>query len=439
MVRPGGRAGGLRRVVVLAGRGSRVGQGHQGRHEARLGQNRWVDPVGNPWSSARVACVWLVASARSDSVWMSRSACAPARASRMSYERANSRCWAPSCRSRSSRRRSASPVSTMRTRSALHGELGEHLGLQPFILQGEPDRGTDRTLQVGQRSGVGDDRDPTAVPNQHGEHPSGCVAPARRPAGRRHPHSAGRQAAGRRSEARDHRRLGERRLRKPGGGAWPRLVADPGDGAALDPNADGGPHQPGGEQDHRRAAHDEDGAEGRVGWILPRYPLSAVMYAMVPAASEADGDRQQRASSRPRVPAPPGADGCQRRRGSRGEPAATSIPYARSGSERSRKRLSMQLAQQLGSKKGSRKRARPRVASGLQVDGDRHGTHHRSPQLVALRIGQSQVSSSGKVNPAASMARLRTSGGPCPSRPTAARTRPDQRARPDCRSALPCG
>jgi hypothetical protein len=47
-------------------------------------------------------------------------------------------------------------------------QLGERLGLQPLVLQRQPDGGAELALQVGQRRGVGDDRDPAAVANQRG-------------------------------------------------------------------------------------------------------------------------------------------------------------------------------------------------------------------------------------------------------------------------------
>ena len=105
-------------------------------------------------------------------------------------------------------------------------EVGEHLGLQPFILQGEPDGGADLALQVGQRCGMGDDRDPTAVPNQDGDRPSGSGdGLGDRPA------VGIDMALGVRQPVGDPKLgiadgSGERRLEQnPGGGAWPRLVA----------------------------------------------------------------------------------------------------------------------------------------------------------------------------------------------------------------------
>ena len=67
-----------------------------------------------------------------------------ARSSRSASESATSRCCAPSWRSRSSRRRSASPASTMRAREARSSlELRARLGLQPLVLEREPRGGGD--------------------------------------------------------------------------------------------------------------------------------------------------------------------------------------------------------------------------------------------------------------------------------------------------------
>ena len=57
-------------------------------------------------------------------------------------ESATSRCWAPSCRSRSSRRRSASPAATMRCARRLHlGQPGLRLRQQPLVLERDRRRG----------------------------------------------------------------------------------------------------------------------------------------------------------------------------------------------------------------------------------------------------------------------------------------------------------
>ena len=60
------------------------------------------------------------------------------RSSRSASDRPTRRCWAPSCRSRSSRRRSSSPVTDdARTGRPQVGQLGQRLGLQPLVLQAE--------------------------------------------------------------------------------------------------------------------------------------------------------------------------------------------------------------------------------------------------------------------------------------------------------------
>ena len=46
-----------------------------------------------------------------------------------------------------------------RARHAQIVELGQHLGLQPFVLEREPDGGADLALELGDRRGVRDERD----------------------------------------------------------------------------------------------------------------------------------------------------------------------------------------------------------------------------------------------------------------------------------------
>ena len=131
-------------------------------------------------------------------------------------------------------------------------ELGERLGLQPFVLQRQPDGGAELTLQVGQRRGVGDNRDPAAVANQGGDRAAGCGDRlGDRPAGGVHIVLGVGQPVGD-LELGIADGLGECRLQRPGWGRLAQAGRDPGDGAALDPGADRGPHQPGGEQDAPR-------------------------------------------------------------------------------------------------------------------------------------------------------------------------------------------
>ena len=54
-------------------------------------------------------------------------------------------------------------------------ELRERLGLQPLVLQRQPDGGAELTLQVGEGCGVGDDRDPAAVADQRGDRAPGAA------------------------------------------------------------------------------------------------------------------------------------------------------------------------------------------------------------------------------------------------------------------------
>src|SRR5690348_14693307 len=82
----------------------------------------WVSTAGwMPRASSRSSAIAALASLDADSSSASRSGSAPAARSRampIASDRVTSRCCAPSCRSRSSRRRSASPASTIRAREA---------------------------------------------------------------------------------------------------------------------------------------------------------------------------------------------------------------------------------------------------------------------------------------------------------------------------------
>jgi hypothetical protein len=182
--------------------------------------------------------------------------------------------------------------------------VGERLGLQPFVLQREPDGGTELALQVGQRRGVGDDRDPAAVAKQGGD----CAAGfgdrlSDRPAGGIHMAAGVGQPVGD-LELGIADGPGEGRLHRPGRRSLAEAGGDPGDGPALDPGADRRPDQPRGEQDDRGAPKSEDHAEGRVGRIFQRPALQGD-HVRDDRGREQDGwqgDRQEHTASRPRVP-----------------------------------------------------------------------------------------------------------------------------------------
>jgi len=152
-------------------------------------------------------------------------------------------------------------------------ELRERLGLQPLVLQRKPDSGADLALQVGQCCDVGDDRDLAVVTDQRGDRtPGPGDGLGNRLTVRLHISLGVGQPVGD-LEFGIADGLGEGRLQGPGWGRLAEAGGDPGDGAALDPGADHHPHQPGGEQDDRGAAQEEDCLEGRVGWILQRPAL----------------------------------------------------------------------------------------------------------------------------------------------------------------------
>ncbi len=75
-------------------------------------------PCASSRSSSSAACVSAIARSKAATSAPLPSRSAEARPSRHSYERASNRCWAPSWRSRSRRRRAASPVSTILDRDS---------------------------------------------------------------------------------------------------------------------------------------------------------------------------------------------------------------------------------------------------------------------------------------------------------------------------------
>ena len=119
------------------------------------------------------------------------------------------------------------------------------------------------------------------------------------------------------------------------------------------------------------------------------------MYAIVAAASKmaGEGDRQQGAASRPRVPQqPPGADRRQRNRSRRGEPAIRQLDPVREVGERAQQEQVVgAVGPAVGVEEGVPEEGPAEGGEcGLQVDSKHHGTHHRSPQ-VAARVGEGQV------------------------------------------------
>ena len=108
----------------------------EGGGEAFLGEDRGWMPRARARSSARASTTSASASARSSSTDVPPSASRP-RASWSASRIPSRRCCAPSWRSRSTRRRSASPASTMRAGRRAPRELGAQLGLQARVLERE--------------------------------------------------------------------------------------------------------------------------------------------------------------------------------------------------------------------------------------------------------------------------------------------------------------
>ena len=99
-----------------------------------------------------------------------RSGAARRRATPSAKAKATSRCWAPSCRSRSSRLRSASPAAVMSARDAAQvRELPAQLALEPLVLEAQAHGLLDLRGQpwvVEQSRAVAEQRDGLALPDQ---------------------------------------------------------------------------------------------------------------------------------------------------------------------------------------------------------------------------------------------------------------------------------
>jgi hypothetical protein len=274
-------------------------------------------------------------------------------------------------------------------------ELGQRLGLQSFVLQRQPDGGAEFAFQVGQRRGVGDDRDLVAVADQRGDRTArGGDGLGDRPAGGVHVVLGVGQPVGD-LELGIADGLGERCLQGPGRGRLAEAGRDPGDGAALGPGADCGPRQPGGEQDDRGAPKGVDGAERRIGGV---FQWSALQRGRVRddgcrQQESWQGDRQQRAACWPGVPQqPPGTDGYQCGRGGRGEPAVRHLDGARQLWERAHQEVVVgAVGPAVGVEEGLSEQRQPkRGERGLQIDGEDQRSRDR-PAWLAAGEGEDQV------------------------------------------------
>ena len=193
-------------------------------------------------------------------------------ASRISYDAESSRCCAPSCRSRSRRRRSWSPASTIRAPGGAELlELGERLGLQPLVVERQRERRAHRGLDLGYAAGVGHHGDELVIADQCRERAAGLrgrCRPSHVPTDRRtspsRAASRGSAASGRPTARPSAASNG------PGGGASPMTDAIR-ETARCWRRVRSKPHtSAGGEEDHRRAVDDEDLAEHRVRRIFQR-------------------------------------------------------------------------------------------------------------------------------------------------------------------------
>ena len=311
-----------------------------------------------------------------------------------------------------------------RARGAEVVELGEHLGAEPLVLEREPDGRAELPLELRARRRVRDDGDAPAVADERRQ-PSarrrrGLVD---RPAKRVAVPPRGRKPV-RDPEGRIAERLGERGFDRAGRRRLAEVGDDPGDRATLDASADERPAEPGGERDHGRAAEREDRrGTSRRGDPRAGVRSSATPYAIVGACEQDPGHEdgpERRAAGPGRRHEPRSAERGQRgslqRRGTTGPTAATSC--ARLGAAWTRKTLSVKLLQRVGvEERVSEERAEERRRVPPRC---RPRRREPAPAREATRpVGNASTrwTSSGNANPAATMPRLRTSGGP-PSQPT---------------------
>ena len=137
--RRGSRVSGTSAIVDRHGRA--VGERAERRTEAVLGQDRRVDPARELAQLVERGTQLARRPRRAARTRRSPPHRACARASCSTSPIASSRCWAPSWRSRSSRRRSSSPArDDPRPRLPQLRELGPQLGLKALVLEREPRR-----------------------------------------------------------------------------------------------------------------------------------------------------------------------------------------------------------------------------------------------------------------------------------------------------------
>jgi TRAP-type transport system periplasmic protein len=274
-------------------------------------------------------------------------------------------------------------------------ELRQDFHSQAFVLERQPNGGTDLPLELGYSRGVRDEGDSPAVPNERGDRAprfghglfdraSATVYVAPR---RRQPVSD--------SKLRIADRSAERRLQCAGRRRLAELGDDPGHGAPLYAASKDGPRETESEQDDRRAAGGEDGKEHRVARVLERRVL------------EGDGmrgrcgcERDPAGEDRPQRPAgcgarhgePPDADRRQRPRGCGREPDVgllnpTGDPRKRADQEDVVRAVVPAVRVEEGI---AEQRTAERGEGSFEVDGDDDCAHALRRQPAA-RVGEDEV------------------------------------------------
>ena len=327
-------------------------------------------------------------------------------ASRSSSDSASSRCWAPSWRSRSSRRRAASPVSTIAgQRGAEVLELREHD--RPAGARCRPRaarRRRSRASAPARRGRCRARRSPTGSPWR-------TIGVSARPEGGVERRTAGvdeasrSRAADRRPAGRDRRAPAPARRAvepEPGrhevrdGGACPALAGrDPGEPRARARRRSARGRRTAREPGPLGSSSGTSGARSRT----PRSPRPRPRRGRARATAGAAPRRRPRPRARPSVTR-------QRTATTAGVPSDLREPLVGG----TRNTLSVQLLQQCSSANGSRTSARPMLSAPTTAYAGATA-RARPPVTTSTRCRRSTPNSGASTSP-----RLRTSGGP-PSQP----------------------
>ena len=329
-----------------------------------------------------------------------------------------------------------------RARFAEVVELRQDFRLQALVLEREPNCGADLALELGDRRGVGDEGDSSAAPHERRDRaPRGGHGLFHRTAASVDIATRGRQPV-RDSKLGIADRSGEGGLERAGSGRLAELGDDPGHGTPLDSGCEDGPQKAEGEDDRRRAPDDEDGQQDWVARIRYRRAVEddRMRDRRGRERESAGEDRPQRPAGRgARRGEPPDADRRERCRRGGSEPEVDVLDPVGDARERADEEdVVRAVVPAVWVEEGiAEQRTADRRESSFEVDGDDECA--RTSRAQRGRSGKRERGGrrSGKTKPAASVPRLRTSGGPPfqPAQNGANQTTPASRARSPTRPA----